>query len=75
MYLVYDFDILCFIEIYLDLNVLNENLFIEGFNNMFRKDCNCYGSGIMIFVLNFLKVNCREDLEFFDIEIIWIEIL
>lgn len=74
MYLVHDFDILCFTETHLDSNVLNENLFMEGFNNMFTKDRNCYRVGIMIFVSNFMMANHREDLESSDTEIIWIEI-
>lgn len=65
MYLVHDFYILCFTETYLDSNASNENLFIEGFNNMFRKDCNCYGGGIKIFVSNLMTGNRRENLEQF----------
>lgn len=72
MYLVHDFDILCFTETHLDSNVLNENLFMEGLNNMFTKDC--YRVGILIFVSNFMMANHREDLESSDTEIIWIEI-
>lgn len=31
-YFIYDFDILCFIEIYLDFSVSNDNIILDGFS-------------------------------------------
>lgn len=52
--LVYDFDILCFIEIYFDDIVLNDSFLFDGFDIIYRKDRNCYGGGVMIYVLNII---------------------
>lgn len=52
--IVYDFDIFCFIEIYLDCNVINESLMLDGFNIIYCKDRNCFGGGIMIYLLDLL---------------------
>ena len=43
--LVTDFDILCFTETHLDTNISNDNIAIEGFNTVLRKDRNAYGRG------------------------------
>ena len=36
--IVHDFDILCFTETHLDSNVSNDNLTLDGFSTIFRKD-------------------------------------
>lgn len=38
--IVHDFDILCFTETHLDCNVTNENLILDGFKTIYRKDRN-----------------------------------
>ena len=48
--LIHDFDILCFTETHLDILVSNDNVFLEGFNNIIRKDRNCLGWYHDIFV-------------------------
>ena len=73
-HLIQDFHILCFTETHLDPNVLDGHVLIEGFKNIFRRDRNSFGGGVMIYVSNCLKVRRREDLEPSDTEIIWIEI-
>lgn len=60
--------IFIFTETHLDSNVLNENLFIEGFNYMFRRNRKCHGGGIMIFVSYLIMANRREDFEPSDTE-------
>ena len=46
--IVHDFDKVCFSETHLDNNVTNEQINIEGFSQIIRKDRNCYGGGIAI---------------------------
>lgn len=74
LYLVSDFDILCFTESHLDANVLDKDITIEGFNTIFRKDRNSFGGGVVIYVSDLLKAVRRFDLEPHNTECIWIEI-
>ena len=74
LYLVQDFDILCFTETHLDTNISNDNLCIEGYNSCFRKDRNSYGGGVMIYIANAIRACRRYDLEPNNTEILWIEI-
>lgn len=46
--MVFDYDILCFIELYLNFNILNDEIFIDGYNIIFWKDRNLFGGGIII---------------------------
>ena len=48
--LIHDFDILCFTETHLDILVSNDNVLLDGFNNIIRKDRNCWGWYHDIFV-------------------------
>lgn len=50
LYLVQDFDVLCFTETHLDVNISNDSLNIEGYKTSFRKDRNSYGGGVMIYI-------------------------
>lgn len=46
--MVSDYDILCFIELHLNSNILNDEISIDGYNTIFRKDRNSFGGGIII---------------------------
>ena len=52
---IHDFDNLCLTETHLDISVSNDNLLFEGFNNIIRKDRNCFGDGIMIYLSNHIR--------------------
>jgi exonuclease III len=71
---VHDFDILCFTETHLDNCVSNTNLSLDGFNNIIRKDRNCFGGGVMIYMSNQIRATRRSEFEPADLECIWIEI-
>lgn len=72
--LVTDFDILCFTETHLDTNISNDNIAIEGFNTVFRKDRNAYGGGVIIYASDSLRISRCENLEPIDTECVWTEI-
>lgn len=52
--LVSDFDILCFTESHLNSSIPDRNVFIDGFNTIFRKDKNSFGGGIIVYISNSL---------------------
>lgn len=74
LYLVQDFDVLCFTETHLDVNISNDSLNIEGYKTSFRKDRNSYGGGVMICISDSIFASRRYDLEPNGTEILWIEI-
>lgn len=70
-----DFDILCFSETHLDMQISNESLFLSDiYNEPFRKDRNSHGGGVMVYLNSELVHNRRPDLEIFCEESIWVEI-
>jgi hypothetical protein len=42
--------------------------------NILRKDRNCFGGGVLVYISETLKVKRREDLEFENSEMIWVEL-
>lgn len=71
---LYDFDIVCFIEIYLDDSILDEELEFDGFNFIYCKDRNFFGGGVIINLLNVVCVCRCVDFELNNVECIWLEI-
>ena len=71
---VNDFDILCFTETHLDHTVNNDDLHLDGFCNILRKDRNSFGGGVMIYLSNQIHAYRRQEFEPTDIECIWIEV-
>ena len=71
---VHDFDVLCFTETHLDSCVSNTNLSLDGFDNIIRKDRNCFGGGVMVYLSNQIRATRRSEFEPTDLECIWIEI-
>ena len=70
-----DFDILCFSETHLDVQVSNEFLFLsDTFDEPYRKDRTNHGGGVMIYLNSQLIHVRRADLEIFCDESIWVEI-
>jgi hypothetical protein len=72
--IVHEFDIVCFTETHLDKNVTDDQIKIDGFNCIFRKDRNCYGGGVLIYLSSPIQAIRRSDLEPANVECIWVEI-
>lgn len=71
---MHDFDIACFTETHLDDNILDEQLELDGFNSIYRKDRNSFGGGVLIYLSNAVRASRRVDLEPNNAECIWLEI-
>jgi len=69
-----DIDILCLTISHLDPSVRDADLAIEKFNQIFRKDRNMFGGGVIIYTSNDVAVTRRSDLEFDENEIIWMQL-
>ena len=70
-----DFDILCFSETHLDVQISNEFLLLsDTFDEPYRKDRTNHGGGVMIYLNSQLIHVRRTDLEIFCDESIWVEI-
>jgi hypothetical protein len=67
--------IVCITESHLDDTVLSRDIQIQGYHdNILRKDRNCFGGGVLVYISKTLKVKRRDDLEFENSEMIWVEI-
>ena len=63
--------IVCITESHLDDTVLSRDIQIQGYyENILRKDRNCFGGGVLAYISETLKVKRREDLEFENSEMI-----
>lgn len=70
-----DYNILCFSETHLDVNVPTEELsLLPNFSEPYRKDRNSHGGGVMIYLNSDLFHVRRPDLEVFWHESLWVEI-
>lgn len=70
-----DFNILCFTETHLNHAILNEDLFLEGFQPIkFRKDVSAHSAGLLTYVSEGLIAAHRPDLEVDLDESLWIEV-
>ena len=68
------FDILCFSETHLDVQISNEFLFLsDTFAEPYRKDRTNHGGGVMIYFNSQLIHVRMADLEIFCDESIWVE--
>lgn len=59
---------------HLDSKVLNDDILIDGFNSIFRKDINSHGGGVIIYSSDSLRIIRPSDLEPTGTECIWLEI-
>ena len=67
--------VLCITESHLDESVLDENIKIDGYQDiLIRKDRNCFGGGVLVYISEGLRAIRREDLEFPNGELVWIEL-
>jgi hypothetical protein len=67
--------IVCITESHLDDTVLSRDIQIQGYHeDILRKDRNCFGGGVLVYISETLKVKRRDDLEFENSEMIWVEI-
>lgn len=69
-----DFDILCFTETHLDDTVLSSDIQLSQSFNIFRKDRNCHGGGILVYLNKNLAYERVAELEIFWDECIWFKI-
>ena len=69
-----DFDILCFTESWLNQNISDKEISLEGYNPPFRNDrSDRLGGGVIVYCKNTLYSKRRTDLEPNGLECIWIE--
>ncbi len=69
-----DFDVLCFTETHLSDTFIDDQLSLDGFNQIYRKDVNSHSGGLLVYVsLNIISRRILE-LETCLPESIWIEI-
>lgn len=71
---VSDFNILCFTKTHLDSNVCDNDILLNGYDTIFRRDRNSHGEGILIYVPLTIKASRRIDIEPSSVECIWLEI-
>ena len=70
-----DFDILCFTETHLDVNILSDSLILtDKFDAPYRKDRSNHGGGLLVYLSHELVHKRRLDLEGYWNESIWAEI-
>ena len=70
-----DSSIICITESHLDELVTNEQLKISGYSkDVIRKDRNSFGGGVLVYVSENLYFTRRNDLEFPNGELVWLEI-
>lgn len=67
------FDVIALTETWLDANINSEDIKMENFQ-IFRKDRNRHGGGVMVYVLNSLSCIRRFDLEVGNTEMLWIQL-
>ena len=70
-----DFDILCFTETHLDVNILSDSLILtDKFDALYRKDRSNHGGGLLVYLSHELVHKRSLDLEGYWNESIWAEI-
>ena len=66
---------ICITESDLDEQVLDDDIKLVGYyDKPFRKDRNCFGDGVLVYVSTILKVKRRVDLEYDNHEFIWLQL-
>ena len=61
-----DFEVACFSETHLDMAISSDALSISNsFSNLYRKDRNMHGGGLLMYINTNLAHRRRQDLEFF----------
>ena len=68
-----EIDIICLCETFLNDEFSNNELHLENYQ-LFRKDRNTNGGGLVIYVRESLRVSVREDLQVEGVESMWLEI-
>ena len=66
--------ILAISETWLDANVRDEEVAVQGYS-ILRRDRNRHGGGVLLYIRDSLAFNRRQDLELEGIESVWAEIL
>lgn len=68
-------DVLCFSETWLNSDISNDDLLLDGFHPPYRNDrIGRRGGGVAIYVKNNLHTTIRNDLAMFGLESVWVEI-
>lgn len=71
----FDSSLICITESHLDDKVLDDDIKLDGYyDKPFRKDRNCFGGGVLVYVSTTLKVKRRVDLEYDNHEFIWLQL-
>ena len=60
---IHDFDIACFTETHLDNSILDDDITLDGFTSIQRKDRNSFGGGVIIYLSSAVRAFRRKDLE------------
>ncbi|XP_071133192.1 uncharacterized protein [Mytilus edulis] len=69
-----EFDVLAVTETHLDPSVSEDQLKLDSFNNIIRKDRNNFGGGLMIYVKDDIGIVRKSELENPFDETLWVEI-
>ncbi|XP_063408362.1 uncharacterized protein LOC134691483 [Mytilus trossulus] len=69
-----EFDVLAVTETHLELSVSEDQLKLDSFNNIIRKDRNNFGGGLMIYVKDDIGIVRKSELENPFDETLWVEI-
>ena len=70
-----EFTILCITESHLDNNISNNDIAIEGFSEIYRKDRNWFVGGVLVYISQNISVKRKAELKFENNELVWFEIL
>ena len=57
------------------INIFTEDIVLPGYTEPFRKDRNCFGGGILVYIASHLHAKRRSDLEYNNCEFIWFEVI
>ena len=72
---LFDFDILCFTESWLNNSIPDNDVLLDGYQNPFRCDrVNRMGGGVKVYCKNNLLCTRRRDLEINGLENVWVEV-
>ena len=69
------YTLICITESHLEDKVLDDDIQLDGYyDKPFRKDRNCFGGGVLVYISTTLKVKRRVDLEYDNHEFIWLQL-
>ena len=66
-----DFDIIALSETHIDNSIIDDDISLPGFYILIRKDRNCFGGGVALYISKSLYFSVRRDLDYRYMEILW----